>query len=184
VTMTGIAGSGKTFLALMVGLGQLMGKNYERIIITRSIQPVGRDLGYLPGDVGDKMLPWMAPIIDNFRHHFKDMSYFEIMREKGEIEIAPLSYIRGRTFNNSYVIVDEAQNATIHELKTIITRVGKGSKVVLLGDTDQVDTPYIDSYSNGLTIVVEKFKNSNLSSHIHLRKGQRSGLATEASNIL
>ena len=111
VSLTGLAGSGKTFLALMAGIDALTSKKYERIIVTRNIQPVGRDLGYLPGDINEKMSPWMSPLLDNFRHHFKDKIYFELMIEKGEIEIAPLSYIRGRTFNDSYLIVDEAQNA-------------------------------------------------------------------------
>jgi PhoH-like ATPase len=134
--------------------------------------------------MNEKMSPWLAPILDNVRHAFKDMAYFDIMKQKGEVEVAPLAYIRGRTFNNSFVIVDEAQNATIHELKTIITRIGKGSKIILLGDTDQVDTPYIDSFSNGLTVTVEKFKDHKLAGHITLVKGQRSDLATAASNIL
>jgi len=184
VSLTGLAGSGKTFLALMSGIDALTSKKYERIIVTRNIQPVGRDLGYLPGDINEKMLPWMSPLLDNFRHHFKDKIYFELMIEKGEIEIAPLSYIRGRTFNDSYLIVDEAQNATIHELKTIITRLGENSKVVLMGDTDQIDTPYIDKRSNGLAIVVEKFKSSDLSSHVHLCRGERSSIATYASKVL
>ena len=184
LTLTGIAGSGKTFLTLMAGLAALNDKKFERIIITRSIQPVGRDLGFLPGDMNEKMSPWLAPIMDNVRHAFKDMTYFNMMCDKGEIEVAPLAYIRGRTFNNSFVIVDEAQNATIHELKTVITRVGKDSKIVLLGDTDQVDTPYIDSRSNGLTITIEKFKDHSLAGHINLVKGQRSEIATAASNIL
>jgi len=184
VTLTGIAGSGKTFLALLSAMGHLGLNNYKRIIFTRSIEPVGRDLGYLPGDIDEKMSPWLAPIVDNFRHAFGDTSYFECMRQKGQIDIAPLSYIRGRTFNDSFVIVDEAQNATIHELKTIITRIGHGSKVVLLGDTDQVDTPYIDSRSNGLSIIIEKFKDSNLTGHIRLSRGQRSDIATLASKIL
>ena len=184
VSITGIAGSGKTFLTLMAGLSGLYDKKYERIIFTRSIQPVGRDIGFLPGDMNEKMQPWLAPMMDNLRVAFKDTSYFNMMREKGEIEIAPMSYIRGRTFNDSFVIVDEAQNATIHELKTIITRVGKGSKIILLGDTDQVDTPYIDSRSNGLTITIEKFKDHDLAGHIHMPKGQRSDLATAASTIL
>ena len=184
VSLTGLAGSGKTFLALMSGIDALTSKKYERIIVTRNIQPVGKDLGYLPGDINEKMSPWMSPLLDNFRHHFKDKIYFELMIEKGEIEIAPLSYIRGRTFNDSYLIVDEAQNATIHELKTIITRLGENSKVVLMGDTDQIDTPYIDKRSNGLAIVVEKFKSSDLSSHVHLCRGERSSIATYASKVL
>ena len=157
---------------------------YERLIITRTLQPVGRDLGYLPGSMEDKMAPWLMPIMDNVRHAFKDISYFNIMIEKGDIEIAPIPYIRGRTFNNSFIIVDEAQNATIHQLKTIITRVGQGSKIILLGDVDQIDTPYIDRRSNGLSIVIDKFKSSPLAAHINLSKGQRSDLASEASNIL
>ncbi len=184
VSLTGLAGSGKTFLALMSGLDSLGKGGYDRIVVTRSIQPVGRDLGYLPGDVREKMEPWMSPLLDNFKHHFKDRVYFECMLEKGEIEIAPLSYIRGRTFNNSYVIVDEAQNATIHELKTIITRLGENSKIVLMGDTDQIDTAYLDKRSNGLAIVVERFKSSDLSAHIHLQRGVRSAIATYASKVL
>jgi len=184
VSLTGLAGSGKTFLALMSGIEALTTKKYERIVVTRSIQPVGRDLGYLPGDIREKMEPWMSPLLDNFRHHFKDKVYFEMMIEKGEIEIAPLSYIRGRTFNDSYVIVDEAQNATIHELKTIITRLGENSKIVLMGDTDQIDTAYLDKRSNGLAIVIEKFKHSSLASHIHLKRGVRSAIATYASKVL
>ena len=184
VTITGLAGSGKTFLTIMCGLSALFNKEYKRIIITRSIQPVGRDLGYLPGDIDEKMDPWLAPIIDNVKQAFNDVTYFDCLREKGQVEIAPLSHIRGRTFNDSYIIVDEAQNTTIHELKTIITRTGKGSKIILLGDTDQVDTPYIDKRSNGLAIVLEKFKTSGVAGHVHLPAGQRSEVATIASKIL
>jgi PhoH-like ATPase len=184
VSLTGLAGSGKTFLSLMSAIEALNSGKYARIVVTRSIQPVGRDLGYLPGDVREKMAPWMSPLLDNFRHHFKDRVYFEMMIDKGEIEIAPLSYIRGRTFNDSYVIVDEAQNATIHELKTVITRLGENSKAVLMGDTDQIDTAYLDKRSNGLAIVVEKFKSSNLAAHIHLDRGVRSAIATYASKVL
>ena len=184
VCLTGLAGSGKTFLTLMSGLEEMLAGKYERIIVTRNIEPVGRDIGYLPGDLNEKMGPWMAPIVDNFRHHFKDNAYFEVLMEKGKIEIAPLSYIRGRTFNNSYIIVDEAQNATIHELKTIVTRSGEGSKIVLMGDTDQIDTPYIDKRSNGLSIVIDRTKDSVLTTHIHLSRGERSALATYASKVL
>ena len=186
VTLTGLAGSGKTYVALMAGLDGLQEGRYDRIVISRSIQPVGRDLGYLPGDVDEKMAPWLAPIMDNFRAMMgdKDFTYFNIMMEKGELEVAPLSFIRGRTFNDAYVIVDEAQNATIHELKTIITRVGKNSKIVLLGDTDQIDTPYIDRLSNGLSIVIDKFKDRKEHAHVQLAKGQRSNIASIASSIL
>jgi len=184
VTMTGIAGSGKTFLTLMAGLSGLQEKKYDRIVITRSLQTVGKEIGFLPGDIDDKMSPWLSPILDNFRQAFKDVTYFEAMRQKGQIEISPLAFIRGRTFNNTFLIVDEAQNSTIHELKTIITRVGENSKIVLLGDTDQIDTPYLDSLSNGLTITIEKFKKERLSGHITLTKGERSVLATLASRLL
>ena len=184
VCLTGIAGSGKTFLTLMTALEALYSDSFERIVVTRSIQPVGKDIGFLPGDLQEKMAPWMAPLVDNFRHAFKDMSYFEAMMNKGQIDIAPLSYIRGRTFSNCFIIVDEAQNATIHELKTIITRVGENSKVILMGDTDQIDTPYIDRRSNGLSVVIDRLKNSELTAHIHLPKGERSSLATLASREL
>ena len=184
VCLTGIAGSGKTFITLMAALDALQSGKYDRIVITRSIQPVGKEIGFLPGDVREKMAPWMAPLVDNFRYAFKDMSYFEMMLDKGLIDIAPLSFIRGRTFNRSIIIVDEAQNATIHELKTIITRVGMESKVVLMGDTDQVDTPYIDKRSNGLSIVIDKMKDTPMAAHIHLPKGERSALATLASKTL
>ena len=184
VTLTGIAGSGKTYLTLMAAISGLKSDLYERIIITRSIQPVGKDIGFLPGDMNEKMDPWLSPIADNFRAAFKDVTYYEIMREKGQIEVAPLSFIRGRTFNNAFIIVDESQNSTIHELKTIVTRVGEDSKIVLLGDIEQIDTPYIDTLSNGLTVVVEKFKNSKISGHVTLLKGERSKLATEASRLI
>lgn len=184
VSMTGLAGSGKTFLTLMAGMSGLQDKRYDRIVITRSLQTVGKEIGFLPGDIDDKMSPWLSPILDNFRVAFKDSTYFEMMRQKGQIEVSPLAFIRGRTFNNTFLIVDEAQNSTIHELKTIITRIGEGSKVVLLGDTDQIDTPYLDSLSNGLTVIVEKFKKYDIAAHITLMKGERSELATLASQVL
>ena len=184
VSMTGLAGSGKTYLTLMAALSGIHEKKYDRIVITRSLQAVGKEIGFLPGDIDDKMSPWLSPILDNFRQAFKDVTYFEVMRQKGQIEVSPLAFIRGRTFNNTFLIVDEAQNSTIHELKTIITRVGENSKIVLLGDTDQIDTPYLDSLSNGLTIVVEKFKEYEIAGHITLLKGERSELATLASQVI
>ena len=184
VTMTGLAGSGKTFLSLMSGISQVQQGKYERIIITRNIQPVGKEIGFLPGDANEKMAPWMAPIIDNLRNHFKDKSTFEMMRVNGLIEIAPMSFIRGRTFTNSYIILDEAQNATIHELKTVITRVGEGSKIVLMGDTDQIDTPYINKHTNGLSLVTKKLRESLHTAHIDLPVGIRSTIASEASHLL
>ena len=186
VSITGIAGSGKTFLTLMAGLAGLNEGKFKRIVITRNVQPVGKDIGFLPGDINEKMMPWMSPITDNFRQGLKDkdLTYFKTMRDKGQIEIAPLSFMRGRTFSDTFFIVDEAQNATIHELKTVVTRIGENSKIVLLGDIDQIDTPYIDSLSNGLTIVGEKFKNETIAGHIQLKKGERSYLSAVAAKIL
>ena len=186
VSITGLAGSGKTFLTLMAGLAGLNEGKYKRIVITRNVQPVGRDIGFLPGDMNEKMLPWISPIMDNFRQGMKDkdLSYFNAMRDKGQIEIAPLAFMRGRTFSDTFFIIDEAQNATIHELKTVITRIGENSKIVLLGDIDQIDTPYIDSLSNGLTIVAEKFKDESIAGHIQLKKGERSYLSAVAAKIL
>lgn len=186
ISITGLAGSGKTFLTLMAGLSGLNEGKYKRIVITRNVQPVGKDIGFLPGDINEKMMPWMSPITDNFRQGLKDkdLTYFKTMRDKGQIEVAPLSFMRGRTFSDTFFIVDEAQNATIHELKTIITRIGENSKIVLLGDIDQIDTPYIDSLSNGLTIVAEKFKNEVIAGHVQLKKGERSYLSSVAAKIL
>ncbi len=184
VTMTGMPGSGKTFITLMAAIHLISQKKYKRIIFTRPIQPVGKDLGFLPGDINEKMAPWLSPIVDNFRNKFGDLSYFQTMLDNGIIDIAPLSYIRGRSFNDAIIIVDESQNATIHELKTVITRTGQNSKIVLLGDTDQVDLPYVDKFSNGLTIVIEKMKETDLHGHIHLDRGYRSDLASIAATLL
>lgn len=184
VSITGLAGSGKTFLALISAISGLQDKKYDRIIITRSIEPVGRDLGFLPGSLDEKMAPWIMPIIDNYRAAFGDTTFFEMMRQRGSIEVSPITYIRGRSFTKSIVIVDECQNLTIHELKTIITRAGQGTKIILLGDTEQIDTPYMDRYSNGLSIAIERLKGQELFGHIHLDKGERSALATLGSNVL
>ena len=186
VSLTGIAGSGKTFLTIMSALEGIGSGKYERIVISRNLQPVGRDIGYLPGSVDDKMLPWISPIIDNFRQGLKDkdLTFFSMMKEKGQIEIAPLSFMRGRTFSNTFLILDEAQNASIHELKTVITRIGENSKIVILGDIEQIDTPYIDTMSNGLTIISEKFKNEDIAGHVTFKKGERSKLATLASKLI
>mgnify|MGYP003638233552 FL=1 len=186
VTISGLAGSGKTFIALMSAYALVQAGYYDRIVFTRNITPVGRDIGFLPGTADDKMSPWLAPIMDNFRIGLKDtnLSLFSTLKEQGIIEVSPLSFIRGRTFNNSILIMDEAQNATIHELKTVITRMGENSKIILLGDVDQIDTPYIDTLSNGLTIVSEKFKNEDCASHIALKRGERSYLSAVAARII
>ena len=184
VTLTGIPGSGKTYLALMTALDFIQREKKKRIIFTRPIQTVGKDIGFLPGDISEKMSPWLAPIVVNFRNQFGDLTYFDMMIEKGQIDVAPLSHIRGRSFNDAIIIVDEAQNATVHELKTVITRTGKNSKIILLGDIEQVDLPYINKYSNGLTIIIEKLKNEKLTGHVNFEKGYRSELANIASKLL
>ena len=186
VSITGLAGSGKTYLTLLAGIEGLHSGRYRRIVITRNVQPVGRDIGFLPGDLNDKMLPWIAPIMDNFRQGLKDndLTYFNSMKDRGDIEIAPLAFMRGRTFADTFLIMDEAQNCTIHELKTVITRMGENSKIVLLGDVDQIDTPYIDTHSNGLTIVSEKFKKEKVAGHVQLKKGERSYLSSIAAEII
>ena len=184
VSLTGVPGSGKTFLALMTALKFIEKDSKKRIIFTRPIQTVGKDIGFLPGSLEEKMSPWLAPIVDNFRNQFGDLSYFEMMLEKGQIDVAPLSHIRGRSFNDSVIIVDEAQNATVHELKTVISRTGKNSKIILLGDIEQVDLPYVNKFSNGLTIVIEKLKNETLTGHVNFTKGYRSELANIAAEKL
>jgi len=184
VSLTGIPGSGKTYLALMTALKFIEMEKKKRIIFTRPIQTVGKDIGFLPGDISEKMSPWLAPIVDNFRNQFGDLTYFEMMIEKGQIDVAPLSHIRGRSFNDAIIIVDEAQNATVHELKTVITRTGKNSKIILLGDIEQVDLPYINKFSNGLTIIVEKLKNEKITGHVNFEKGYRSELANIAAKII
>ena len=184
VTLTGLAGSGKTFLSLLAGISQVQQNRYERIVVTRNLQPVGKEIGFLPGDADEKMTPWMAPVVDNLRNQFKDKNTFDLMRVNGLIEVAPMSFIRGRTFTNSYIILDEAQNATIHELKTVITRVGEGSKIILMGDTDQIDTPYINKNTNGLSLVTKKLRESLHTAHIDLPVGIRSTIASEASHLL
>ena len=186
VTLVGKAGCGKTLLAIASGLEQVLDQNiYKKLVVSRPVQPLGKDIGYLPGTMEEKMKPWLMPIQDNIDHLLngkKDrMSMFF---ENGTIQIEALTYIRGRSISNAFIIVDEAQNLTIHELKTIITRVGENAKIVLTGDIEQVDSVYLDSTSNGLSYAVEKFKSHDLSGHMTLIKGERSKVATLASKIL
>lgn len=187
VTVTGKAGCGKTLLAAAAGVSQLFDSHiYKRIVLTRPIMPLGRDIGFLPGDMDAKMAPWMAPLYDNLDLIFSEKGrfYLDSCLSDGNIEIEPMTYIRGRSMPRSYIIVDEAQNLTRHEVKTIITRVGEGSKVVLTGDIEQIDTPYIDSYDNGLSYVIEKFKEEAIAAHVTMIKGERSELATTAAEKL
>ena len=186
VTLVGKAGSGKTLLAIAAGLEQIMETGeYKRLIISRPIQPMGRDIGFLPGNIEEKMAPWVAPIQDNLKFLMgNDKETLQMYTSNGTIEVEAITYIRGRSISNAFIIVDEAQNLTTHELKTIITRVGEGTKIVLTGDVEQIDNMYIDETSNGLTHAVEKFKAYDIAGHITLVKGERSKVATIASKIL
>ncbi|MGV2829488.1 PhoH family protein [Myxosarcina sp. GI1(2024)] len=195
VTLVGTAGTGKTLLAIAAGLQKVADeKIYHRLLISRPVVPMGRDLGYLPGDINEKLTPWMQPLYDNFDLIFdtKDTKDkpghwrrgHEELIELGLLQIEPLTYIRGRTIPHQFLIIDEAQNLTPHEVKTIITRAGEGTKIVMTGDPDQIDNPYVDAASNGLTYVVERFKHEPLAGHITLYKGERSSLAERAAILL
>jgi PhoH-like ATPase len=191
VTLVGKAGTGKTLLALAAGLKRTVeDQAYSRLLVSRPIMPLGRDLGFLPGDVDEKLNPWMQPIFDNLEQLYgqggkgRDPRGFAELLETGLIQVEPLTYIRGRSLPHQYLIVDEAQNLTPHEVKTIITRAGEGTKIVLTGDPFQIDNPYVDSASNGLTIVTDRFAGEKLAAHVVLSKGERSELAELAANLL
>jgi PhoH-like ATPase len=190
VTLVGKAGTGKTLLALAAGLKRTVEDGaYTRMLVSRPVMPLGRDIGFLPGDVDEKLNPWMQPIFDNLEFLFSAGSrkgpraYAELL-ESGQIQVEPLTYIRGRSLPQQFIVVDEAQNLTPHEVKTIITRSGDGTKIVLTGDPGQIDNPYVDSASNGLTIAAERFRGEKLAAHIVLAKGERSDLAELAANVL
>jgi len=158
---------------------------YTRLIVSRPVQPLGKDIGFLPGTLEEKMSPWLMPIQDNLQFLMgNDKITLRDYMDRGVVEIEALTYIRGRSISNAYIIIDEAQNLTSHELKTIITRVGEGTKVILTGDIEQIDSVYIDEFSNGLTYAVEKLKAHDISGHITLQKGERSKVATLASRVL
>jgi len=192
VTIVGKAGTGKTLLAIAAGLQKTMEEQvYQKMLVSRPVFPLGKDIGFLPGTVEEKLNPWMQPIYDNVEFLMglsradkkAGRSYKELI-DLGLVAIEPLTYIRGRSIPNQYIVVDEAQNLTPHEVKTIITRVGDNTKIVLTGDPYQIDNPYVDSTSNGLVHVVNKFKHERLAGHITLTKGERSALAELASNVL
>jgi PhoH-like ATPase len=188
VTMIGKAGTGKTLLALAAGLMQTEDlREYKKLLVARPIVPVGKDLGFLPGEKQEKLRPWMQPIYDNLEFLFNTKKPGEldaILAGMGSIEVEALTYIRGRSLPDQFIIIDEAQNLTKHEVKTILTRVGENSKIVLMGDPEQIDHPYLDAYNNGLTYVLEKFKDQIVSGHVKLLKGERSGLARLAADLL
>jgi len=208
VTLAGGAGTGKTLLALAAGLEQVLEKNlFDRLLVTRPVIPLdGQDLGFLPGDKKEKIRPWMQPIFDNLEYLFhttpnqlsaatKGASNHNAYREEamdiesylsyaGRIELEALSYIRGRSIARQFIIVDEAQNCTAHTIKSLLTRVGEGSKIVFTGDVEQIDHPYLDSSSNGLTILIEKLRTTAISGHVTLFKGERSEVAELGASLL
>lgn len=190
ITIIGKAGTGKTLLAVAAALYKTMyEKHYRRMLICRPTIPMGKDIGYLPGTVEEKLNPWMQPIFDALDFLSNGRGGYKRTREGGldesdRIAIEPLTYIRGRSIPNQFIVVDEAQNLTPLEAKTVLTRVGPGTKIVLTGDIYQIDNPYVDSMSNGLTSVVERFRPFGISAHIVLGKGVRSEVAELAANLL
>ena len=194
VSLVGVAGTGKTLLAIATALEQVVERRlYKKIFIARPVIPMGKDIGYLPGSEKEKMRPWMQPIYDNIEFlastkqgsNSNDAEKVIIgLESMGLLKIEPLTYIRGRSIPQGFIIIDEAQNLTPHEIKTIITRVGKDTKIVLTGDPYQIDSPYLDENSNGLAYMVDKLKNEVLAGHITLVKGERSDVSELASKLL
>jgi len=199
VSIVGKAGTGKTLLAIAAGLHQVIEKErYSRLVVSRPISPLGKDIGFLPGSKADKFNPWMQPIYDNMeiilnipnekgnnpkKNFGKKKSRLQEYIDFGIIELEPLTYIRGRSLPNQYIIIDESQNLTPHEMKTIISRAGEGTKIVITGDPYQIDIPYLDSSSNGLAVFAERLKKEPLVGHITLEKGERSKLADLATKF-
>jgi PhoH-like ATPase len=190
VALTGKAGTGKTLLALAAALHQE--NKFNQILLARPIVPLAnRDIGFLPGDVKEKILPYMQPLFDNlsviknqFKLQSKEYMKIEEMQRSEKLVITPLAYIRGRSLSNVFFIVDEAQNLTPHEIKTIITRAGEGTKMIFTGDIHQIDSPYLDSKSNGLSYLADRMKGQDIFAHVNLVKGERSYLADLASDLL
>ena len=192
ITLMGPAGTGKTILALAAGLRKVFDEGtYTRILVSRPIVPLGKDIGYLPGTKEEKLYHWMQPIYDNLEFLCQSTSgeatgieTQKWIMESKKIEMEAVTYIRGRSLPKMYIIIDEAQNLTPHEVKTIISRAGKGTKVVLTGDPTQIDNPYLDKDSNGLTFTVSKFKNHPIFGHVFLERTERSELAALAAEVL
>lgn len=192
VTLVGKAGTGKTMLAIAAGMHKVLNEEaYTRLLVSRPIYPMGRELGYLPGDLEAKLHPWMQPIFDNLslllsspKDKAAHITKLRELMDTGTIELEALTYIRGRSIPNQFMLIDEAQNLTPHEMKTVITRIGEGSKIVITGDPYQIDNPYLDASSNGLTYVVERLKGESITGHVTLFKGERSPLAELAANRL
>lgn len=192
VTLIGRAGTGKSLVVLATALELVLGrKEYDKFIIYRPIQPVGNDIGYLPGTMEEKLAPWFGAIMDNFEFLFTPKNgggdwkrELEMYQKKGKIEMEAITYIRGRSIPNAIILVDECQNLSKDDVKTILTRAGEGTKIILTGDIEQIDNSLLDATSNGLTHVIEKFKDSELAGHITFTQGERSKLASKAAEIL
>ncbi|HOI63689.1 MAG: PhoH family protein [Thermotogaceae bacterium] len=187
VFIPGMAGTGKTLISLACGLRKVIDeKRYERLLVARPIIPMGQDIGYLPGSMEEKMSPWMTPIIDNLHILFgnRRMDLETFMKKGEQLQVEVLSYIRGRSIPNQYFIIDEAQNLSPHEIKTIITRVGENTKIVLIGDPYQIDNSYLDAFSNGLTYAASRMVDRPIAGHITLTRGERSELASLAAELL
>tara|TARA_R100001510_G_C7636138_1_gene194269 strand:+ start:129 stop:1484 length:1356 start_codon:yes stop_codon:yes gene_type:complete len=200
VSLIGKAGSGKTLIAIAAGLEQVVNNKkvkdklkdeaycrtpYKKLVVSRPVMPMGRDIGFLPGSMQEKMAPWLAPVQDNLKFLTgDDQTTLDEYMERGLIEVEALTYIRGRSIANAFIVIDEAQNLTAHEIKTILTRVGEGTKIVLTGDVEQIDNIYVNEMSSGLTHAIEKLKSFDLSGHITLKKGERSNVATLAAKVL
>ncbi len=194
VSLVGKAGTGKTLLAIAAGLAKTVDESvYHRLLVSRPVFPLGKDIGFLPGDIEEKLNPWMQPIYDNIDFLFGATGAkggrgagkgCQELLNQGLLQIEPLTYIRGRSIPQQYLIVDESQNLTPHEIKTIVTRAGDDTKIVLTGDSFQIDNPYVDSANNGLVYLVDRFKDEPIAAHITLTKGERSKLSELASNLL
>ena len=187
VFIPGMAGTGKTLISLACGLRKVIDeKRYERLLVARPVIPMGQDIGYLPGSMEEKMSPWMTPIIDNLHILFgnRRMDLEAFMKKGEQLQVEVLSYIRGRSIPNQYFIIDEAQNLSPHEIKTIITRVGENTKIVLIGDPYQIDNSYLDAFSNGLTYAASRMVDRPIAGHITLTRGERSELASLAAELL
>ena len=188
-TIIGRAGTGKTLMALAIGLEKVVEqKFYTRLLVTRPVIPIGNDLGYLPGTREEKLRPWMQPIYDNieflFGNNNQQFKIIDHLIECGQLEMEALTYIRGRSIPRQFIICDEAQNLTPHMIKTLITRVGEGTKIVFTGDPEQIDHPYLDASSNGLTFLVERLKDEEIAGHVTLIKGERSDVAEMGARLL
>jgi PhoH-like ATPase len=189
VSLVGIAGSGKTLISIAAALFKTLDEGkYDKILVSRPVIPMGKDIGYLPGTLEEKLAPWIQPIVDNLEFILggdkHSTNRAKELIEQGMIKIEALTYIRGRSIPNQFILIDEAQNLSAHEIQTILTRVGEGTKIVLTGDPNQIDSPYLDATDNGLVHAIEKLKDNEIVASVTLTKGERSELADLAAKFL